>query len=79
MTLWCLEAFQRDGSSSHGKIRFYLSKADDVQNASDVQKVMTQLTQNLCKRPTLNTIALDITTIYVPNENRDKVCGVRVA
>ncbi|KAJ7333768.1 hypothetical protein OS493_015859 [Desmophyllum pertusum] len=36
------------------RIRFFLSKADTAGHESDRQKVLMQITQELCKRPGLN-------------------------
>lgn len=48
------------------KIRFYLSKADTAGHESDRQRVLMQITQELCKRPGLNKAGFDMQTIYVP-------------
>ncbi|XP_028396590.1 uncharacterized protein LOC114520504 [Dendronephthya gigantea] len=49
------------------RIRFYLSKADTAGHESDRQRVLMQITQELCKRPGLNKAGFDMPTIYVPN------------
>lgn len=56
------------------KMRFYLSKADEAGHEADRQRVMMQVVQELCKRPSLNTHSFDMPTIYVPtlNSNRSK-------
>jgi len=49
------------------RIRFYLSKADTAGTESDRQRVLMQITQELCKRPGLNKCGFDMPTIFVPN------------
>ncbi|CAB3985855.1 EH domain-containing 1-like [Paramuricea clavata] len=49
------------------RIRFYLSKADTAGHESDRQRVLMQITQELCKRPGLNKAGFDMQTIYVPS------------
>lgn len=49
------------------RVRFYLSKADEAGHEADRQRVMMQIVQELCKRPTLNRTAFDMPTIYIPN------------
>jgi len=65
------------------RIRFFLSKADTAGTESDRQRVLMQITQELCKRPGLNKCGFDMPTIFVPSlvdkqprcENQiDKVC-----
>ncbi|XP_046386834.1 uncharacterized protein LOC124156358 isoform X2 [Ischnura elegans] len=54
------------------KMRFYLSKADEAGTESDRQKVMMQIVQELCKRPSLNCTAFDMPAIYIPDIYKDK-------
>jgi len=66
-----------DEMASNGyreKMRFYLSKADEAGHEADRQRVMMQVVQELCKRPSLNTHSFDMPTIFVPtlNSNRSK-------
>eukprot|EP00794_Sanderia_malayensis_P014033 gene14034-15492_t len=64
------------------KIRFYLSKADTAGTESDRQRVLMQITQELCKRPGLNKCGFDMPTVYIPSltdrprceNNIDSVC-----
>ena len=35
----------------------------------DRQKVITQIIQNMCRRPSLNQVAFELPTIYLPSEN----------
>lgn len=65
------------------RIRFFLSKADTAGTESDRQRVLMQITQELCKRPGLNKCGFDMPTIFVPSlvdkqprcENQiEKVC-----
>ena len=51
------------------RIKFYLSKADTAGTESDRQRVLMQITQELCKRPGLNKCGFDMPTIYVPSLN----------
>jgi len=51
------------------KMRFYLSKADEAGPESDRQKVLIQIAQELCKRPSLNKAGFEMPTIYVPGPN----------
>jgi len=49
------------------RIRFYLSKADTAGTESDRQRVLMQITQELCKRPGLNKCGFDMPTIFIPS------------
>ena len=49
------------------RLRFYLSKADTAGTESDRQRVLMQITQELCKRPGLNKCGFDMPTIFVPS------------
>lgn len=49
------------------RIRFFLSKADTAGHESDRQKVLMQITQELCKRPGLNKAGFEMPTIYIPS------------
>ena len=49
------------------RIRFFLSKADTAGTESDRQRVLMQITQELCKRPGLNKCGFDMPTIFVPS------------
>ncbi|EDO36122.1 predicted protein [Nematostella vectensis] len=62
-TLNLVEHLNEDQSE---RLRFYLSKADTAGHESDRQKVLMQITQELCKRPGLNKAGFDMPTIYVP-------------
>lgn len=47
-----------------------------------LQRVMMQIVQELCKRPTLNRTAFDMPTIYIPNPSgkvRNKLFYLHVA
>ena len=58
-------------SSRHSeRMRFYLSKADEAGHESDRQRVMMQIVQELCKRPTLNRTGFDMPTIFIPNPDK---------
>ena len=48
------------------RIKFYLSKADTVSSQSDRQRVLMQITQELCKRKGLNRAGFDMPTIFIP-------------
>ncbi|XP_057294295.1 uncharacterized protein LOC130622862 [Hydractinia symbiolongicarpus] len=49
------------------RLRFFLSKADTAGTESDRQRVLMQITQELCKRPGLNKCGFDMPTIFVPS------------
>jgi hypothetical protein len=51
-------------------MRFYLSKADEAGHETDRQRVMMQVVQELCKRPTLNRTGFDMPTIFIPNPDK---------
>merc|ERR1712192_375760 len=57
-----------------GRMRFYLSKADEAGHESDRQRVMMQIVQELCKRPGLNRTGFAMPTIFVPNPNKPVRC-----
>ena len=52
------------------RMRFYLTKADEAGHESDRQRVMMQIVQELCKRPTLNRTGFDMPTIFIPNPDK---------
>jgi GTPase SAR1 family protein len=54
-------------NSASDRIKFYLSKADTAGTESDRQRVLMQITQELCKRPGLNKCGFDMPTIFVPS------------
>ena len=49
------------------RVRFYMSKADTAGTEGDRQKVLMQITQELCRRPGLNKAGFDMPTIYIPD------------
>lgn len=49
------------------RLRFFLSKADTAGTESDRQRVLMQITQELCKRPGLNKCGFDMPTIFIPS------------
>lgn len=49
------------------RIRFYLAKADEAGSESDRQRVLMQIVQELCRRPTLNKTGFDMPTVYIPS------------
>ena len=66
-TLNIVEALSEKHSE---RMRFYLSKADEAGHESDRQRVMMQIVQELCKRPTLNRTGFDMPTIFIPNPDK---------
>lgn len=64
---------ERLNENDTDKIRFFLSKADTAGTESDRQRVLMQITQELCKRPGLNKCGFDMPTIYIPSLT-DRVC-----
>ncbi|XP_065054289.1 uncharacterized protein LOC135683068 [Rhopilema esculentum] len=77
-----LNIVERLNEHDSDKIRFFLSKADTAGTESDRQRVLMQITQELCKRPGLNKCGFDMPTIYIPSltdrprceNNIDAVC-----
>jgi len=77
-----LNIVERLNEHDSDKIRFFLSKADTAGTESDRQRVLMQITQELCKRPGLNKCGFDMPTIYIPSltdrprceNNIDRVC-----
>ncbi|EDQ87080.1 uncharacterized protein MONBRDRAFT_27581 [Monosiga brevicollis MX1] len=67
-TLDIVERLQIAASGQQGKVRYYLSKADTAGTDKDRFKVITQTTQNLCRRPALNSVAFEMPVIYIPDE-----------
>lgn len=53
--------------TSMDRLRFYLTKADTAGTESDRQRVLMQITQELCKRPGLNKCGFDMPTIFIPS------------
>jgi len=70
-TLNIVEALSEKHSE---RMRFYLSKADEAGHESDRQRVMMQIVQELCKRPTLNRTGFDMPTIFIPNPDKPTRC-----
>ena len=66
-TLNIVEALNEKHSE---RMRFYLSKADEVGYECDRQRVMMQIVQELCKRPGLNRTGFDMPTICIPHPTR---------
>ena len=48
------------------RIKFYLSKADTIATQGDRQRVLMQITQELCRRPGLNRAGFDMPTLFIP-------------
>jgi len=69
-----LNIVERLSDKNADKIKFFLSKADEAGGEGDRQRVMMQIVQELCKRPSLNRTAFDMSTIYVPNMGRETTC-----
>ena len=62
-----LNIVERLNATANDRIKFYLSKADTAGTESDRQRVLMQITQELCKRPGLNKCGFDMPTIFVPS------------
>ncbi|XP_007903046.1 uncharacterized protein LOC103186048 isoform X1 [Callorhinchus milii] len=56
------------------RLRFYLSKADTAGNECDRQRVLIQVTQQLCSKPGLNQCGFDMQTIYIPDLSQLSSC-----
>uniref|UniRef100_A0A1I8GMT7 G domain-containing protein n=2 Tax=Macrostomum lignano TaxID=282301 RepID=A0A1I8GMT7_9PLAT len=56
------------------RIVFFLSKADESGDETDRQRVLMQITQEVCKWPSLNRTCFDIHTIYNPNRAKPTRC-----
>ncbi|XP_046684001.1 sarcalumenin-like isoform X1 [Homalodisca vitripennis] len=48
------------------KLRFYLSKSDEIRRQTDKQKVMMQITQEVCRHSGLNRSGFTMPGIYIP-------------
>jgi hypothetical protein len=59
-----MDIVERLNDKHSEKMRFYLSKADEVENEQDRQKVLIQITQNLSSR--IKNQNFDLPTIYIP-------------
>jgi len=70
-TLDVVEALSEENSE---KLRFFLSKADEAGDESDRQRVLMQIVQELCRRPSLNQTCFDMPTIYINNDGKPKRC-----
>merc|ERR1712109_46369 len=70
-TLNIVEKLNKENS---GRMKFCLSKADEAGHESDRQRVMMQIVQELCKRPTLNRTGFDMPTIFIPNPDKPTRC-----
>lgn len=62
-----LDIVERLNEHDSDKIKFYLTKADTAGTESDRQRVLMQITQELCKRNGLNKCGFDMPTIYIPS------------
>ena len=66
--LWHYAAFlcvERISEQHSDRLKFYLAKADTAGTETDRQRVLMQITQELCKRPGLNQAGFDMPTIYI--------------
>jgi len=70
-TLDVVEALSEENSE---KLRFFLSKADEAGDESDRQRVLMQIVQELCRRPSLNQTCFDMPTIYINKDDKPKRC-----
>jgi hypothetical protein len=61
-----LDIVERLNNSHPDRIKFYLSKADTAGSQGDRQKVLVQITQELCKRSGLNKVGFEMPTIFIP-------------
>lgn len=62
-----LNVVERLNDKHTDRIKFYLSKSDTAGSETDRQKVLMQITQELCKRPGLNRAGFEMPTIFVPS------------
>merc|ERR1719229_659303 len=62
------------GETHAERMQFYLSKADEAGDETDRQRVLMQITQEVCKYPSLNRTCFDIQTIYNPNRAKPTRC-----
>ncbi|KAG2464192.1 EHD2 protein, partial [Polypterus senegalus] len=69
-----LNIVEKLNEKNNEKLRFYLSKADEVPQENDRQRVMMQIVQELCKRPGLNKCGFDMPTIYIPDPAKPSRC-----
>lgn len=53
------------------KLKFYLTKIDEIDNLYDLIKISQQLTQNLCPH-VCNTHGWEVPPIFIPKEKEDK-------
>ena len=60
------------------RLKFYLAKADTAGTETDRQRVLMQITQELCKRPGLNQAGFDMPTIYIQSLIEKVRVGVEV-
>ena len=65
--IFCFSFLEHLNDQFSDRIRFFLSKADTAGTESDRQRVLMQITQELCKRPGLNKCGFDMPTIFVPS------------
>ena len=56
------------------KLHFFLSKADSIDDESDRQKVIVQITQNLTQR--IGNRQFDLPTIFIPAKESGKTAKV---
>lgn len=70
-TLDVVEALSEENGE---KLRFFLSKADEAGDESDRQRVLMQIVQELCRRPSLNQTCFDMPTIYINTDGKPKRC-----
>eukprot|EP00056_Hartaetosiga_gracilis_P000269 m.37134 g.37134 ORF g.37134 m.37134 type:complete len:494 (+) comp10136_c0_seq1:98-1579(+) len=79
-----IEGLQVQCGTDFHKMVYCLSKADTAGPPKERQKVILQIVQNMCRRSAFNQVALELPTIYIPNddpllntcENQiDEICG----
>jgi len=62
------------GKAHAERMHFFLSKSDEAGDETDRQRVLMQITQEVCKWPSLNRTCFDIQTIYNPNRAKPTRC-----
>uniref|UniRef100_A0A1B6MD35 Dynamin N-terminal domain-containing protein n=2 Tax=Graphocephala atropunctata TaxID=36148 RepID=A0A1B6MD35_9HEMI len=55
------------------KLRFYLSKSDEIRRQTDKQKIMMQITQEVCRHNGLNRSGFTMPGIYIPTLTRNPI------
>lgn len=71
-----LDVVEALSEKHHPKLRYFLSKADEAGDECDRQRVLMQIVQELCRRPSLNKTCFDMPTIFIAEKKKSENTGL---